>query len=60
MIRDDESTTNETCFKYYTCRSVFHYEIRVIIGNEEICENCIEIYEIIAELKNEHNNINYI
>ena len=30
-----ESSTSDKKFGYYTCRAMWHYEIRVITGNEE-------------------------
>ena len=43
------SSTNFIC---YCCNEEWSNEMRRIIGKEEICTSCIDIYKIIAGLKN--------
>ena len=51
-IFESESTTSESFLKCCSCNDVWSHEIRIIVGNEEICENCMDIYKTISGLKN--------
>ena len=41
-----------TSFRCYCCEEEWSNEMRRIIGKEEICTSCIDIYKTIAGLRN--------
>ena len=57
---DDDMNSKFSCFRCQCCEEVWSSDIKIMIAGKEICENCIDIYNRIYQLKQKVLKINDI